>query len=231
MNKTKKDALCALCGVEMDKRICRTASGTGPGFCPTLNYRDRMPEFLRGYEPEAVRKFAVNASIQEAECYANRHEKPYVSFPVKPRIQETWEFARKMGYKKLGLAFCAGLAKEAALIQKLFQDQGFEVVSVVCKVGGVPKEFLGIREEDKIKIGEEETLCNPLSQAEVLNDAGVEFALVLGLCVGHDSLFIKQCKSPVTVLAVKDRVMGHNPLAALYTMDSYYVRIKQKPGK
>jgi uncharacterized metal-binding protein len=28
--------------------------------------------------------------------------------------------------------------------------------------------------------------------------------------------------APVTVLAVKDRVLGHNPLAAIYLADGYY---------
>jgi uncharacterized metal-binding protein len=50
---------------------------------------------------------------------------------------------------------------------------------------------------------------------------------LLGLCVGHDSLFFKYADAPVTVLAVKDRVTGHNPLAAVYLMDSYYSRLKE----
>jgi uncharacterized metal-binding protein len=40
--------------------------------------------------------------------------------------------------------------------------------------------------------------------------------------VGHDSLFMKHSEVPVTVLAVKDRVLGHNPLAAVYLADGYY---------
>ena len=44
----------------------------------------------------------------------------------------------------------------------------------------------------------------------------------MGLCVGHDSLFFRHSEAPVTVLAVKDRVLGHNPLAAVYLADGYY---------
>jgi uncharacterized metal-binding protein len=40
--------------------------------------------------------------------------------------------------------------------------------------------------------------------------------------VGHDTLFIKCSKAPVTVFAVKDRVLAHNPIAALYLSDGYY---------
>jgi uncharacterized metal-binding protein len=68
-------------------------------------------------------------------------------------------------------------------------------------------------------------MCNPITQAEILNKEKVDFAIMLGLCLGHDTLFIKHCKVPMTVIAVKDRVTGHNPLAALYTINSYYKRL------
>jgi hypothetical protein len=59
-----------------------------------------------------------------------------------------------------------------------------------------------------------EPMCTPIAQAEVLNTEKVDLAILLGLCVGHDTLFLKYCHVPCTVLAVKDRVLGHNPLAA-----------------
>ena len=55
-----------------------------------------------------------------------------------------------------------------------------------------------------------------------LNKSHTDLNKILGLCVGHDTLFIKYSQAPVTVLAVKDRVLGHNPMAALYLADSYY---------
>lgn len=65
-------------------------------------------------------------------------------------------------------------------------------------------------------------MCNPIAQAEFLNKENTEFNIVLGLCVGHDTLFFKYSKAPVTVLAVKDRALAHNPLGAIYQADSYY---------
>jgi uncharacterized metal-binding protein len=62
----------------------------------------------------------------------------------------------------------------------------------------------------------------------ILNRAQVDMAIMLGLCIGHDTLFIKYCDVRLTVLAVKDRVLGHNPLAALYHSDSYYRRLRNK---
>ena len=54
-------------------------------------------------------------------------------------------------------------------------------------------------------------MCNPIGQAVFLNKAGTQLNVILGLCVGHDSLFIKHAEAPVTVFAVKDRVLAHNP--------------------
>ncbi|MFW5937198.1 MAG: DUF1847 domain-containing protein, partial [Desulfosalsimonas sp.] len=90
-------------------------------------------------------------------------------------------------------------------------------------------ESLGLTGEEKIRGPEAmESMCNPIVQARLLNHQNVDLAILLGLCVGHDTLFLKYCNAPCTVLAVKDRVLGHNPLAALYLSDSpYYSRLKQ----
>jgi uncharacterized metal-binding protein len=163
-----------------------------------------------------ILQFAHEASVQEGECYINRGMKPYVFHPSKPRIQETCEFAQKMGYKKLGIAFFGGLHNEAFSLTQILEAQGFEIVSVVCKAGGTPKEYTGIKEEEKIHIGDFESMCNPIAQAMILNDEKTDCNISVGLCVGHYMLFIKYVKGPLTVLTVKDRVRAHNPLGAVY---------------
>ena len=70
-------------------------------------------------------------------------------------------------------------------------------------------------------------MCNPLLQAEILNQEKTDLNIVLGLCVGHDALFLKKAEAFSTVLAAKDRVTGHNPLAAVYTVHSYYQKLKK----
>jgi uncharacterized metal-binding protein len=169
------------------------------------------------------------ASIQEAECYSNRDIKPYVSHPVKPRVQEICEFAKKMSYKKLGIAFCAGLQGEARALTAILKAQGFEVVSIICKVGCTPKEAIGIEQNEKIRIGEFEVMCSPIIQAYILNEEKTDFNILVGLCVGHDSLFFRYSKAFTTVLIAKDRVLAHNPVGALYTKGSYYRRLL-RPG-
>ena len=113
---------------------------------------------------------------------------------------------------------------------RFYRGQGFAVTSVVCKVGRVPKERIGLRDDQKIAIGSFESMCNPITQAECVNSAGTELNVVLGLCVGHDSLVFRHSRAPCTVLAAKDRLLGHNPLAAVYTMQGYYSYLTRTPG-
>jgi len=129
----------------------------------------------------------------------------------------TREFARRMGFKRFGVVFCEGLRREANAAARVFERQDFEVVSAVCKVGGIPKEEIGLRDDEKIEIGAEETMCNPLAQAELMNHSETELNVLIGLCVGHDMLFTQHCQAPVTTLIVKDRMLAHNPVISLYS--------------
>jgi len=147
-------------------------------------------------------------------------------YGVWPRVREIMEFSRLAGFNKLGLAFCVGLRREAAEATRIFENGGFTVSSVVCKTGARPKEELGLRDDEKVRPGRFEAMCNPAAQASLLNKAQTDLNVLLGLCVGHDSIFIKHSAAPVTILAVKDRATGHNPLAAIYA--SHYFQSKLK---
>jgi uncharacterized metal-binding protein len=225
-NTKTRSASCASCELSRDERICITKDGTGPKNCPTLYRRQVLKEANKEYDLPEIREFARQASIQEAECYANRHQRPYILQPSKTRIVEVCEFAKKMGYERLGIAFCIGLAKEAGMVEDILKANGFEVVSILCKAGRTPKTDIGIKDEEKIHQGTDESMCNPIYQAKLLNHEKTHLNILLGLCVGHDSLFIKYAEAPTTVLAVKDRVTGHNPLAAVYLSHSYYRKVK-----
>ena len=221
------DVRCADCGYRKEQKACIASPGEGrsPKFCPIENLPGVISEALAAYQSPDTLAFARQASIQEGQGYADRDKEPFVKKPCKPRIEEIWEFAHTMGYGKLGLAFCAGLMAEARMVAKILIAHGLEVASVMCKVGCEPKETLGLEEGEKVRIGHHESMCNPIAQAHLLNLAGTDLNVVLGLCVGHDSLFFQHSKAPCTVLAVKDRVTGHNPLAAVYTSGSYYERL------
>lgn len=131
------------------------------------------------------------------------------------RLQETAEFAKAMGYKKLGMAFCIGLNSEAKCIARYFTNQGFEFFSVCCKNCSVSKKLLGLKQV-KPEL-EHEAMCNPKMQAKLLAEKGTELYISCGLCVGHDAIFNMNAKGPVTALVVKDRLLSHNPLGAIYS--------------
>lgn len=155
---------------------------------------------------------ARNSALVEAEGYCK-----------KTRIEEIMDFARKCKYEKIGIAFCIGLKKETKILHEILRKNGFQVESVICKSGSIPKSIIGIEREEQVRAQcEHEAICNPIGQAKLLNKADTDLNLMLGLCVGHDSLFIKYSEAPMTVMAVKDRVLGHNPIQALYLADSYY---------
>ncbi len=198
--------ICALC----QQRGCRSGDlDKTPINCPCD--KEHMEKIIALYDDEEDQKLAYFSALTESGGYAK-----------KTRLEEIIDFANKCGYQKLGLAFCIGLSKEAKICSEILQSHGFEVESVICKVGSVPKEQLGIKEEEKLRPNTYEPMCNPIGQATLLNEAKTDFNIALGLCVGHDSLFFKYSNAPVTVFAVKDRVLAHNPLGAIYTADSYY---------
>ena len=96
---------------------------------------------------------------------------PQLMSPVKSRLEETMELAKRMGYKRLGVAFCVGLRYETTLLVPILENRGFEVVSVCCKCGSVPKEELGLKAWEKINPEGLEAMCHPIAQAELLNEA------------------------------------------------------------
>jgi len=218
---------CASCPFKWADRVCRKPGGRYPENCPTVLKKELSKKAYTLLKEKGLFELARQSAIQEGEGYTNK-EKGYEHLrPIKPRIQEIWEFATKMGYKRLGLAFCVGLRAEAKVTESLLKKKGFEVASVACKVGCVPKEEFGLKEEQKIAPGSFESVCNPALQALILNEVETELNILLGLCVGHDTIFLEFSEAPCTVLAVKDRVLAHNPLAAVYHVDSYYRWLKE----
>ena len=133
------------------------------------------------------------------------------------RVEEIAELCRRMGWERVGVAFCVGLWEEARSLCRFLEGRGLEVYSVCCKVGGVPKKEFGLPELEPGDV-----ICNPIAQARILNRVGTDLNVLVGLCVGHDALFIRESEAPVTVAVVKDRRLGHCPALAL--TNRYYRR-------
>lgn len=178
--------------------------------CPSKN-EQVQEEAKKLYQEEENHKIAYCAALTEAGGYGKD-----------TRLIEIIKFLHRGGYHKIGLAFCTGLYEEAKEVTSILEYNGFEVVSIICKNGSITKDFLGITDAQTVRGNcKTETMCNPIGQALILNEAKTEFNIILGLCVGHDTLFIKYSDAPITALAVKDRVTGHAPLNAIYAAHYY----------
>lgn len=202
---------CKVCG-------CEKEDGIYPDFCPTAALMDSelettiFDETLNLYvDDDEVNRIALAAAEVELENYCRM-----------TRIEEIAEFAAKIGAKKLGIATCIGLMKESAVAARILRNKGFEVYGVCCKVGAVPKLAIGL---DMTHSTLGENMCNPILQAKLLNEEKTDLNIVVGLCVGHDSLFYRYSDALCTTLVTKDRVLGHNPVAALYQTESYYKKL------
>ena len=203
---TNKNTLsCVDCGTQN----CKFKDRTYPDFCLTTNLSVEDSQWAaERYDEDRNHEIMVASAEVEYEGYCKW-----------TRVQEIMEFARKIGAVKIGIANCIGLVHEARLFAKILRVNGFEPYSVICKVEGRAKSSMGIPEKCE-EIGP--AMCNPILQARLLNQAKTDLNVVIGLCVGHDSLFYRYSDAYVTTLVTKDRVTGHNPAAALYTSHSYY---------
>jgi uncharacterized metal-binding protein len=126
------------------------------------------------------------------------------------RLEEIRNYARQAGIKRIGIAHCVSLPKEAAAVEQ-FLSADFEIHSINCKCGRITKnEMLGI-EGNSI-------MCNPSGQAEFLKEKQTELNISVGLCVGHDMIFSQKSDVAVTTLVVKDRVNNHNPIEGIRSL-------------
>jgi uncharacterized metal-binding protein len=188
-----------------------------PGLRESPGYTTALDEARALYDEPPVREIAQAAARVEADGYR-----------VWPRVREVMEFADRLEAEHIGVATCVGLIQESRMLQEILEANGYQVSSVCCKVGSIDKLDLGLRQEETLAPeGGFDPACNPIGQARILNAAGTELNVLVGLCVGHDTLFFKYADAPSTVLIAKDRVTGHNPAAALYTSHHYYRDLKE----
>jgi uncharacterized metal-binding protein len=200
-----------------------------PGNCPSNSYSDLVNQSFNQYRGEGEEaRIALVAARVEGLCYQPVPGSDAVNARW-TRVEDTIAFAKLMGYVKIGIATCIGLLDEAERLATILKAQGLEPLSVCCKAGSIDKLELGLNESDKVRPGTFEPACNPIVQAEILNRQGSDMNIILGLCVGHDMLFNRHSKAPVTTLVVKDRVTGHNPVAVLYGQNFYYKRLQKQP--
>ena len=183
---------------------CKQPDGPLPALCPMEDTElfAKAEEIIN--QPENIGFFRAAAQV-EAEGYCRW-----------PRVREVAELCQRMGWQRIGLAFCTGFQQEAAAFTRIMRAHHIEVVAAVCKMGSAPKEGFGIPDAHKVRPSTYEVICNPVAQALYLNKQNTPYNLILGLCLGHDALFTKYSKAPASTLVAKDRALANNPVGALY---------------
>jgi uncharacterized metal-binding protein len=202
-----------------------------PANCPSATSEEVIRDSFAHYTDNSDdARLAYVAAQVEGLCYQPVPGSDAVNARW-TRVEDTIALAKLMGWKKIGIATCIGLLFESEQLSAILAAQGLEPLSVCCKAGSIDKLELGLKEEDKVRPGTFEPACNPIAQAELCNRAGTDMNLIVGLCVGHDMLFAKYSKAPVSTLVCKDRVTGHNPVSVLYGQNFYYKRLQKQQVK
>lgn len=206
----KEELSCVDCGVIK----CQKQDGEYPDFCKTKNLTiEEMRQINDLYNQDNNREVSRISAEIEAEFYCQY-----------TRVEEIIEFAKRLNCKRIGIATCVGLLDESRVFAEILKSNGFEVVAAICKIGSMKKTIVtGIDKEKTVKTGN--IMCNPILQAQILNNEETDLNVVIGLCVGHDSLFYKYSEALVTTLVTKDRVLAHNPAGALYQTGTYYSKL------
>ena len=182
---------------------CEQRNAPHPAFCPTNDFVLEDEPQLKEQLDDDLNRRIINAAAYSA--HVGHREK-------RNHLEETILFAQKFGARKIGIAACISLAAEARNAAKAFRAQGFEVVGAICKIGCITFGDLDVPCDER---GPEAVLCNPLYQAQLLNEEHTDLNVVIGLCTGHDALFLKHADAPSTVLTAKDFKFDHCSIRAL----------------
>lgn len=131
---------------------------------------------------------------------------------LRNRVEELVAFAHGRGVKKIGVAFCVSMIKEAQQLAKVLRREGLEAELVCCRVGAIEYSEIDLPKANPDRFA---AACNPVAQAKLLNEANVGLVAQMGLCIGHDLILQEHAQAPVTTLVVKDRALDHHPIRAL----------------
>jgi uncharacterized metal-binding protein len=131
---------------------------------------------------------------------------------LRTRVEELVAFARSRGMRRVGVAFCVSLIREAQQLGRMLKAEGLEPALVCCRVGAIDYSEIALPKAHPEKFA---AICNPVGQAKLLDAAKVDLVAQVGLCIGHDLVLQEECEAPVTTLIVKDRALDHHPILAL----------------
>lgn len=118
------------------------------------------------------------------------------------RLQELINFIKLNNYQTIGIASCFCVYSYAQKLKEILGQENLIVKIVHCKASNLDAAEIS----DSLK----GPSCDPISQAEYLNQEQTDFNINFGLCLGHGILFSKYSNAPTTTLLVKDPSNHHN---------------------
>lgn len=218
MEKEKRNMCCTDCGIRSCIN-CNVDHESGmPAFCLTRRYEEEAKEVEPEYQDEDnMRIMRGFLDIDPTGIHGGQAS----------RVEMLVKLFHNIGAKKIGIACCYALINEARTFAKILRVNVFEPFGVNCKVGTLDKQKMGIPEDHDPYLGE--SSCNPILQAKILNECHTDYNVIIGLCVGHDAIFAKHSKAPVSTLVVKDFAVAHNSVAVLHMTDNYYKALTKEP--
>lgn len=174
---------------------------------PVTNFA--VQDWVLGHNP-----LAAVYTVYQRKKYLQGKGLPKSGTVRRTRLQELIVFGQKAGFKSINLGFCNGLLEETRMLSDIL-SQYFIVYSACCKTSGIDKTDQNVPYiNPNAKF---ESACNPVGQAKISNKLGVDLSIQIGICLGHDIALETYTVSPTITFAPKDRVLGHNTLAALYS--------------
>ena len=108
---------CAYCPSEV--RACRVGEGEerGPGFCPSNIAEEDLCLAMYRYNDPFVLQVAQESARVESEGYCEW-----------TRVEEICQFAKKMGFKKIGIATCISFVDLAHVLSAILERDRKSVV-------------------------------------------------------------------------------------------------------
>lgn len=191
---------CAICATQA---CLRGEIGRMPTTCPTRT----LPELSRDAKPYLGAELHGEMLVADAAPFTPEGK-------LRNRVEELAFYAKEMGMKRIGVAFCVSMTKEAQRLGRFLREAGLEAELVCCRVGAIDYEEVGLVKAHPERFA---ASCNPIAQARLLNERKVDLIAMMGLCIGHDLILQRECEALVTTLVVKDRALDHHTIEALRT--------------
>lgn len=189
---------CLYCGTTAS---FRGETARMPKTCPTLT------------DPELTTDVSGYLTPERAELMRVADATPFTEDRVlRNRVEELVAYSQARGYRRIGVAFCVSMTKEAQQLGRILDAEGIEAELVCCRVGAVDYDLIGLQKAHPDRFA---AICNPVAQAKLLNESKVDLVAQMGLCLGHDLVLQEESQAPVTTLVVKDRALDHSPIRAL----------------